>query len=462
MREARQRIGLSQARLAEYTGIPQHCLSACELGKRDLAPSQLHLVRSALKDEVGLSRLAGRRKRYQAHVFSTSRQDSERADRCRRTSGNERYCKALQSLSAAHQAPRHQHAPTAVSLFSGCGGLSLGFSAAGFAIKAHLEIDAALRGMYRANFPASREIGGDIAALRSSALAAVSKQLGRVDVLIGGPPCQGFSLSGKRAVDDPRNLLFLDYLRVVDAVRPAAVVIENVRLLGSMKAADGSQVRDNIIAALTARRYRAACFEVNARDYGVPQHRERLFFIGLRRDLGRLPSLPTPTHGNSPDLLDDIQPWRSFGDACSDLPFLESGESSTALHAAVRHPDHVIDWLWNVPEGSSAHDNVDPALRPPSGYNTTYKRQVWAEPGATVQTTFGMISGCRNVHPVATRSLTIREAARLQSFPDTFEFDGSLGSIRTGIGNAVPPLLAWCLAAHLRDQLVAAPEISRD
>jgi DNA (cytosine-5)-methyltransferase 1 len=105
--------------------------------------------------------------------------------------------------------------------------------------------------------------------------------------------------------------------------------------------------------------------------------------------------------------------------------------------------------LWDVPQGKSAHDNEDPRLRPPSGYNTTYKRQVWDEPAATVQTTSAMISGCRNVHPFATRSLTIREAARIQSFPDSFKFVGTTGAIRTGIGNAVPPLLAYALANHI-------------
>ena len=115
------------------------------------------------------------------------------------------------------------------------------------------------------------------------------------------------------------------------------------------------------------------------------------------------------------------------------------------------HPKHVIEWLWDVPEGASAHDNEDERLRPPSGYNTTYKRQVWFEPGATVQTTFGMISGCRNVHPLATRSLTVREAARLQTFPDSFKFVGSLQTVRTGIGNAVPPLLAYELGRHIRE-----------
>src|SRR4051812_14910211 len=120
-------------------------------------------------------------------------------------------------------------------------------------------------------------------------------------------------------------------------------------------------------------------------------------------------------------MFSQLPPFRTFGDAVSDLAYLESGErSEDPLHEAVRHPQHVIDWLWDVPQGKSAHDNEDAAKRPPSGYNTTYKRQVWDEPASTVQTTFGMISGCRNVHPIATRSLTVREAARIQSFPDSY------------------------------------------
>ena len=113
-----------------------------------------------------------------------------------------------------------------------------------------------------------------------------------------------------------------------------------------------------------------------------------------------------------------------------------------------------------MPQGKSAHENEDSNLRPPSGYNTTYKRQIWNEPASTVQTTFGMISGCRNVHPIATRSLTVREAARIQSFPDTFKFVGSLGDVRATIGNAVPPLLAFAIAEHIKTGLLNLVEVS--
>jgi DNA (cytosine-5)-methyltransferase 1 len=216
-----------------------------------------------------------------------------------------------------------------------------------------------------------------------------------------------------------------------------------------MKSPEGGSMKENICEEFRRHGYNLRCFEINAKDFGVPQHRERVLFIALRSELGLMPTLPERTHGDEPGMFSKTFPYRTFADACSDLPFIESGgRSDDPLHVAVEHPAHVIEWLWDVQEGRSAHDNVEPRKRPPSGYNTTYKRQVWKEPAATVQTTFGMISGCRNVHPIATRSLTIREAARIQSFPDSFRFAGSLGSIRTGIGNAVPPLLSHEIALH--------------
>jgi len=259
-------------------------------------------------------------------------------------------------------------------------------------------------------------------------------------------------LAGKRDIYDPRNSLFRHYLRFVDAFSPRVAVMENVQLLTSMKSPSGGFVRDEIQSEFRARGYKIELFEVNAKQYGVPQHRERVFFLATKEGNGLNPSFPDRTHGEIDfgDLFGHLSPYRTFADACSDLPFLESGDTSDdQLHSAVSHPQHVIDWLWDVKEGFSAHDNIDPNKRPPSGYNTTYKRQVWMEPAGTVQTTFGMISGCRNVHPICTRSLTVREAARLQSFPDSYKFSGTLGAVRTGIGNAVPPLLAYKIASHL-------------
>lgn len=452
LRTHRQKLGLSQAKLSELTGVSQHVLSAVELGKIELPEFAREALQTALADKTQVVALAKRSKRYREHTYIKVEQLPERVARAKETSGNTDYVRLLSDLATKHAEPK-EGCLTALSLFSGCGGFSLGFSAAGFLIKGFLELEPDLRSIYKLNFPRSTELGGDITKISAEALSGFRNQLGQVDVIIGGPPCQGFSLSGKRKADDPRNTLFRHYLRFVDVFRPKVAVLENVRLLTSMKNSCGGYVKDDIYNEFLAHGYKIRFFEINAKNYGIPQHRERVIFVAVRSDLEATePSLPYESHGISSSLFEMKSRYRTFGDACSDLAYLESGEKSEDfLHEAVSHPAHVIDWLWDVPEGCSAHENEDPNKRPPSGYCTTYKRQVWSEPASTVQTTFGMISGCRNVHPVATRSLTIREAARIQSFPDEYKFAGTLGTIRTGIGNAVPPLLAFTIANYIKN-----------
>lgn len=450
LREARLELGLSQARLAELTGISQHLLSAYELEKSTLAPDLIQKLLSALDDKEQIKKITGRKKRYRSHEYTVASRPSDRSLRVRQTNGNRAFIDSLSILEKNH-ANSNAEGLKAISLFSGCGGFSLGFSASGFNVCGFLELDPGLRKIYRSNFSGSLEMGGDITKIQDAEIEDYRASIGNVDVIIGGPPCQGFSLSGKRDVNDPRNTLFKHYLRFVDAFKPRIAIMENVRLLASMKNADGNLVKNDIEKEFNNHGYNVQSFEINAKDYGIPQHRERIIFVAVRNDLPIKPSIPDAKFGCEEDLFSNNPPYRTFGDACSDLEFLESGEKgSDAFHMAVKHPSHVIEWLWDVPEGKSAHDNEDPKLRPPSGYNTTYKRQIWDEPASTVQTTFGMISGCRNVHPIATRSLTIREAARIQSFPDSFKLIGSLGTIRTGIGNAVPPLLAYELGEHVK------------
>ena len=456
LRRVREKLKISQARLAEITGTPQHLLSSFELGKIQLAHEDICNINSRILNPEKFAPVMTRQKRYRRHSYTNGRSDSARSACCSPSAGNQDYLNAIANLS---------HIPkpsfTGISLFSGAGGFSLGFRRAGCDIKGYVEIDNGLSGIYKSNFPGSPRLGKDITQVSSSDLYDFIGNVGSIDVIIGGPPCQGFSLAGKRSVDDPRNYLFEDYLRIIDVVAPKVAIIENVRLLTSMRSKNGSLVLSDINRGLKAHGYNSNYFEINASAYGVPQNRERVFFVAVKDQLGIKPSFPEPSHGEKEDIFNDTQPLRSFADACSDLPYLESGESSEdPLHKAVSHPDHVIEWLWNVPQGSSAHKNKNPNLRPPSGYNTTYKRQIWDEPGSTVQTTFGMISGCRNVHPIATRSLTIREAARLQSFPDDYSFIGTLGTIRTGIGNAVPPLLSYKIACHVRSQVLDFIKVS--
>ena len=453
LREQRELLGLSQAKLAELSRVSQHLLSAFELGKASLPKPDLAAVLGAISNKEQVANISKRGKRYREHSYTKPPILADRIARIKATSGNKEYCALLHDLHERHLAPKNEGL-SALSLFSGCGGFSLGFSAAGFKIKGFVELEMALREIYKKNFPGCAEIGGDITAVTNEAITKHARNIGPVDVIFGGPPCQGFSLSGKRKTDDPRNQLFRHYLKFVVAFRPKFALLENVRLLTSMRNTEGGFVRDDIRSEFSKHGYRIEFFEVNTKNYGVPQHRERVLFVAIRNDMRENPSLPSPSHGSGEDLFSSRPALRTFSDACADLEYLESGgKSKDPLHEAVNHPSHVIEWLWNVPEGLSAHDNTEPGMRPPSGYNTTYKRQVWHEPGATVQTTFGMISGCRNVHPVATRSLTIREAARLQSFPDQFVFTGTLGDIRKGIGNAVPPLFAYAMAMHAKRML---------
>lgn len=445
LREQRTLIKLSQAKLAEISQVPQHLISAFELGKITLSDDFLVKINKVLNSKNKIEKVVKRTKRYQDHKYVTTPHLPDRVNRAIKTACNDEYVSELESLYKKHKdsQPRKLNA---LSLFSGCGGFSLGVSAAGFDVKGFVELDPNLRKEYKENFPTSLEIGADISKISDESIQEASKKIGSIDLIVGGPPCQGFSLSGKRDVNDPRNSLFRDYLRFVDVFKPKIAILENVKLLTSMKNETGGYVKDDISSEFKKHGYLIEFFNINANEYGVPQSRDRVIFVAVRDDLGITPSIPAPSYSQSV-ANGSLKKCRSFGDATSDLEYLESGDCSLVdpLHEAVKHPAHVIDWLWNVPEGFSAHDNDDPSLRPPSGYNTTYKRQVWNEPASTVQTTFGMISGCRNVHPVATRSLTIREAARIQSFPDEYKFSGSLGTIRTGIGNAVPPLLAYQL-----------------
>ena len=460
IRERREELGLSQAKFSELTGIAQHLISSFELGKSELATGQVEVIVNLLSDELSVAALEERKKRYRNHEYGKRGVRQDRSSLSTQSAENRVYTRLLKELEDG--SGNRLNGLSALSLFSGCDGFSLGFSWAGFAVKGFVELEDGLRKIYRSNFPHAIECGSNITEVTSSQLSSLGRQIGEIDVIIGGPPCQGFSLSGKRDVNDPRNTLFKHYLRFVDQFRPKMAILENVRLLTSMKNDQGGYVRDDILAEFAKHGYKVQFFEINAKNYGVPQHRERVLFVAVADDCGFSPSLPEPQFGIANDLFGRMKPLRTFADACSDLEYLESGEKSKKhrYHEAVNHPTHVVEWLWDTPQGKSAHDNEDPTLRPPSGYNTTYKRQIWNEPAATVQTTFGMISGCRNVHPIATRSLTIREAARIQSFPDTYKFSGTAGTIRTGIGNAVPPLLAYELGQHVKARLSNLVEVA--
>jgi DNA (cytosine-5)-methyltransferase 1 len=451
LRTLRKLHGLSQSKLADITEIVQARISAYELGKNGLKQEERNAIQTAVDrlDEGTVRQL--KVKRYRTHVRTGRTIASRPRRRYSKTNGNPEYLQMLSELEKRVSSQQSNLGPKALSLFAGCGGLCYGVKAAGFRIVGASEIHDGYRSIYNLNFTKVPSMSNDVRKVTEAECAEIIEREGQIDLMAGGPPCQGFSLAGKRDPEDARNALFYDYLRIANAIRPKVVLMENVRLLTSMLTPEGRLVTDCILEAFNNIGYKAAFFCINAKDYGVPQHRERVIFIATQNELAKTPTVPPATHGEVTDLFRCIKPYRTFGDAVSDLEFIESGEKSKRdkWHFAVSHPEHVIEWLVDVPQGRSAHDNENPTMRPPSGYNTTYKRQVWNEQGSTVATTFAMISGCRNVHPIATRSITIREAMRLQSFPDSFLLRGKVGDIRSTIGNAVPPLLGYVLATHI-------------
>jgi DNA (cytosine-5)-methyltransferase 1 len=488
IREARTKIKLSQAKLSKQVGITQATLSEWELGKKQPSEEEFKRIMKTIEEirskvEAGKVRL--NKKNFVHKIEKTKNKPvikdhlayNELAKTIRYSPShpeNEEFLTLLADIGkhvGPHQASDSSPVLTGIALFAGCGGFSLGFKAAGYKIVGHVEINEYARNVYEANFPDSICLGTDITLLHEEEVKEWKQRFGHIHVLFGGPPCQGFSLAGKRNPEDERNILFKDYLKVANILQPDIIVFENVRLMTSMKDPNGNLFITQLVKDLEDIGYEVKYKELNAQNFGVPQSRERVILLGIHKKWG-VPhvELPTITHG-TPDETDlfsyHVKKLVTFRDAVGDLEELESGEWSETdpLHWAIVHPDHVIEWLKVTPEGKSAHENEDPNLRPPSGYNTTYKRICWDEPCSTISTNFNMISGCRNVHPKNTRSFTIREAARCQTFPDNFMFFGPWGEVRRMIGNAVPPLFARKIAEHIKQEYlqkyVLIPEQTR-
>jgi DNA (cytosine-5)-methyltransferase 1 len=339
---------------------------------------------------------------------------------------------------------------TTIDLFAGCGGLSKGFEEAGFRTKGFIEIwDPAVE-TFKENFKNTAFIGGDITKIKEKNLEQYKN---KIDVIMGGPPCQGFSIAGKRDIKDPRNSLFMDFVRVVSIVKPKMFLLENVRGMASMETAKHQKVVDVIIKEFKKIGYETKFKVLNVANYGIPQFRHRIIFIGVKGNINDF-EFPKITHTEQGD--NGTLKYNTVRSAIGDLESLKSGQKSKTdlMHFALNHAKRHIQWLSATPEGKSAHENKDPKLRPPSGYPTTYKRFWWDKPAPTVTTCFSSISSQNNVHPSDTRAITIREAARLQTFPDNFIFKNSISSIRRQIGNAVPPEFSRILAEKIKDYLI--------
>lgn len=380
--------------------------------------------------------------------------------------------------------PGQPHAgPSVIDLFCGAGGLSQGLAHAGFRIALGTDWDKHALASFTANHEAPG-LQGDIRELSGSDLLTEAS-LSHVDVIAGGPSCQGFSTHGKRLEDDERNFLYREFMRVVHDVRPPVVIMENVKgLLISGRGAYKAQVEQSF----QEMGYHVTSGVLLAADYGVPQLRERVIFLASL--LGPDIELPRPTHGPAGSLRvhsGELQPYRTVHDAISDLPLIGDNHKVEPSPYA-REPENSYQRrlrgtstrIWNHtsrPLSELAHSIVTKVgqgqgLRslpvedmPPRFHKmrriangelrrdctTLYHRLAEDRPSYTITCYFTNVSAGAFTHPTEDRAITAREAARLQSFSDDFRFVGA--SIPRQIGNAVPPLLAEVVGEAVAEHL---------
>ena len=359
-----------------------------------------------------------------------------------------------------------------IDLFAGVGGFSKGFEKAGFNILLANEIDPVIATSYQKNHPNTYLVNDDIKKIAPQ----INKLNKKVEIIIGGPPCQGFSMAGARIrndkddvfLNDPRNYLFRDYFEIVKIVEPKFFLIENVPGMLTM---ENGLIIDEIKKLFSEPkyfrngRYYLYITLLNAHDFGVPQLRKRLFIFGSKYNINFQKEIE-----ESKKVFTDngLITKTTISDAISDLNYLNSGEgffkaeykfdaktnfqrerriNSRYLfnHTATNHTHLAIDRINRLLQGGRRLD-LSEGKEIKSVHSGAYGRMSWNEPSKTIITRFDTPSSGVYIHPEMNRTITPREAARLQSFDDDFIFYGNKSSIIKQIGNAVPPLLSFFLA----------------
>jgi DNA (cytosine-5)-methyltransferase 1 len=369
--------------------------------------------------------------------------------------------------------------PTAISLFAGAGGCSLGFQQAGYDIRFATDIDADAAESYRRNFGKTPCEAADIRDLNvESVLECAGLERGELDILLGGPPCQGFSSAGVKSSDDPRNFLPRHYVRLLEGIRPKWFVMENVE--GLLTNAGGLHIRDAVEVFLGAG-YSVNVEKVYAQGYGIPQRRKRVLIVGNRLGYDFLFPEPVTRFSGSIFRKGEVTFWS----ATSDLP-PATQDAERALEYG--GPPHNQLQAYLRGEATAITDHYAPALSeiqfervrglrpgqtmkdlPEALQHDSFRRRAFRRvmDGTPVEKRGGAPSGLKRlfadepsltitsaatrefVHPTEDRLLTLRECARLQTLPDEFMFAGSAASRMQQIGNAIPPMLARALAEHI-------------
>lgn len=337
---------------------------------------------------------------------------------------------------------------TVTDLFSGCGGLSQGFHENGFQIKYGVDIQEDFLKTFEFNFKSSKTLKLDLSDSKSL------EELTYTDVVLAGPPCQGFSLTGPRNLNDPRNKLYMAVFDYIIKFKPKAFLVENVK--GFMTMWKG-EVFEKIIEKFKSLDYEITYKLIKSEQYGLPQARHRVFIIGIRKDFNKKFNFPNETHtvddfigceeamGDLPSLSNSLGFEPIESQAIPKTVFQKYVMDSKEIynHIGTLHKQFVIDTIKLVPEGGN-HKDLPPGVGESRKFNEAWTRYHSKKPSKTIDT------GHRNhFHYKWNRVPTVRENARLQSFKDSFRFLGTKTSQNTQVGNAVPPLIANMLAKEI-------------
>jgi len=314
-----------------------------------------------------------------------------------------------------------------IDLFCGAGGLSLGLELAGFTGLAAVEFKKSAVETYKHNFN-HLVISDDIkkGSTKKTLYEHIESKLNdnSVDLICGGFPCQRYSLSGYRIVEDGRNSLYRDMVKIIEYIKPKYVLMENVVGLRSMLQ---GKIEEKIINDLNEIGYNVNVATLNASDYRVPQLRSRVIFIANnlnKRNYHPMPILYQRDYKTVKSSIEDL---------------IDKDDDFNFNHVTTKHSPEMQERLKAVPEGESLYEN----------YSDAWKKCPWEKPSCTIKENHGGV----NIHPLLPRVITVREMARLQSFPDDFLFKGSKKWQMVQVGNAVPPLLAKAIGLAIRKSL---------
>lgn len=341
-----------------------------------------------------------------------------------------------------------------IDLFSGCGGFSYGFETAGFEVVLGVDNDEMALKTFAANHKNSKTLNLDLH--KDEAIDTIINAIGHhtIGVIIAGPPCQGFSLTGARQEEDERNKLFYSVFKLAKRIKPKAIIIENVPGLATLY---GGKAKSAILEEFEKLGFTSNQQVLYAPEYEVPQIRKRIFFVGLSKEIGKFefpfPILKDGNFNSTKDAIDDLPTLENdLGkeeDKYDKLPISEyqkrmrNGNEVLYNHVGTKHTDHVISVISQVPEGCN-YKSLPEGVGTSRKFNEAWTRYHSQRPSKTIDT------GHRNhFHYKLHRVPTVRESARLQSFPDCFVFYGNKTQQNKQVGNAVPPLLGFHIAKQL-------------